>query len=87
MSLPVHVTSNRPNRVRSAGARAIAAEPAERVLLSVKQAAEYLGTSEKTIRRRIDDGTLRAIRFPPKLLRIELGDLLALMAPAHPVYA
>ena len=88
MSFPVPNHSHRPSRVRSAGARALAAEPVERVLLSIKEAAVYLGVSEKTVRRYIDAGVLRAWRFGPKpLLRVELSDLQALMAPAHPAYA
>ncbi|WP_314647621.1 helix-turn-helix domain-containing protein [uncultured Microbacterium sp.] len=87
MSFPVSTPSHRPFRVRSAGARALAAEPAERVLLSIKEAAAYLCVSEKTVRRYIDAGVLRAWRFGPKpLLRIELSDLEALMAPAHPAH-
>lgn len=86
MSLPVSAPSNRPLRVRSAGARALAAEPAGRILLSIKGAAAHVGVSEKTVRRYIDAGVLRAWRFGPKLLRIELSDLEALMAPAHPAY-
>lgn len=73
-----------PARVRSIGARAVAAESADRVLLSVAQSASYLRVSEKTLRRRIDEGVLRAFRFGPKLLRIDKADLDDMLTPAHP---
>ncbi|QAY61289.1 DNA-binding protein [Microbacterium protaetiae] len=84
MTTVARETTRRPLRIRSAGARAIAAEPAERQLLSVAEAAQQIGVAEKTIRRYIDQNRLRAHRFGPKLLRIELDDLLSLATPAYP---
>lgn len=78
---------HRPLRIRSAGARALAAEPAERVLLSVREAAQRVGVSEKTIRRYIDAGRLRAFRFGSKLIRVDIADLDAMLTAAHPAYA
>ena len=43
-------------------------------LLSVREGAEILNTSEKTIYRRIDDGQLRAVRIGG-LWRIEPADI------------
>ncbi|MEA4895131.1 MAG: helix-turn-helix domain-containing protein [Oscillospiraceae bacterium] len=47
----------------------------EKPALSVKQAAMKLNVSEKTIRRRIDDGTLRAKKLSPRCVRIDPKDL------------
>lgn len=43
-----------------------------RRLASIAQTAELLGVSQKTIRRRIADGTLTAYRSGPRLVRIDL---------------
>jgi excisionase family DNA binding protein len=43
-------------------------------LLSVRESAEILNTSEKTVYRRIDDGQLRAIKIG-RLWRIDPRDL------------
>lgn len=75
-----------PLRIRSASAVELAAEPTHVVWLSVQQAADHIGVSDKTIRRRIDEGVLRAERFGPKLLRIDLAVLNAFCTPAHPVW-
>ncbi|BDD83454.1 hypothetical protein TPB0596_32170 [Tsukamurella pulmonis] len=48
--------------------------------LSISQAAQQLGVSERTIRRRVADGTLRARRFGPRLIRIEAAALDEVMA-------
>lgn len=42
--------------------------------VDVRQAAEILGTSTKTIRRRISDGTIPAYRLG-NLVRIKVSDL------------
>jgi excisionase family DNA binding protein len=44
-------------------------------------AADYLGVSSRTIRRRIADGSLPAHRFGPRLLRIDLNDVDKLFRP------
>jgi excisionase family DNA binding protein len=43
--------------------------------LTVAEAAEHYNCSERTIRRRIADGTLRAWRVGPKLIRLDPADL------------
>jgi len=42
----------------------------ETTRLSVQNAADHYDCSVATIRRRIADGTLRAERFGPRLLRV-----------------
>ena len=42
---------------------------------SIAAAANSLGLSEKTIRRRIADGSIRAHRFGPRLIRVNLNSL------------
>lgn len=49
--------------------------------LSVKDAADLFGTSTKTIRRRISDGSLPAYRFGAKSIVIKRSDLDALIRP------
>jgi excisionase family DNA binding protein len=51
---------------------------------SIAGAAELLGVSEQTIRRRIADGTLPAERIGPRLIRIRIADLDALGRPIGP---
>jgi excisionase family DNA binding protein len=46
-------------------------------LLSIAQVAEATGLCDRTIRRRIDDGTFIAHRIGPKILRIERDSVLA----------
>lgn len=43
--------------------------------LSIAEAAELTGVSAKTIRRRISDGTLKAVRIGPRLIRIDRASL------------
>lgn len=49
-------------------------------LLSIPDAAEYSGASQKTIRRRIADGTIPAVRIG-RLIRIRPEDLEAALRP------
>lgn len=42
---------------------------------TIRQAAEQYSISEKTIRRRITDGTLKARRIGPRLIRIDPASL------------
>ena len=44
-------------------------------LVSIAQAAEHLGVTTKTVRRRIADGTIPAYRFGGRLLRVDLNEL------------
>ncbi|WP_082969088.1 AlpA family transcriptional regulator [Mycobacterium sp. E2699] len=53
-------------------------------LLSPSQAAAYAGVDRKTIYRRIEDGTLPAVRFGPRCLRVRREDLLKLLEPPAP---
>jgi len=48
---------------------------------SVQQTAALTGTSEKTVRRRIADGTLKARRFGPRLIRIDPTSLESFGSP------
>lgn len=47
--------------------------------LSVKQAAENLGLSTKTIYRMIDDGRLKASYLSPRCIRINPDEISAMM--------
>lgn len=53
-------------------------------LLSIQQVAQATGFHERTIRRRILDGSLPAVRFGPRAIRIKRDDVLKLMAPHQP---
>lgn len=48
---------------------------------SIRQGAEYLNVSEKTIRRYISQGRIKATRVGPRLIRIERDSLVALATP------
>ncbi len=48
-------------------------------LESITNAAEYLGVSTKTIRRWIADGRLTGYRAGPKLIRVDLNELDAML--------
>ena len=52
-----------------------------RHFVSIEQAAEYTGLSTKTIRRRISDGTLTGYRAGPKLMRVDLNEVDAMLVP------
>jgi excisionase family DNA binding protein len=43
--------------------------------LTVKQAATYVGRSEKTIRNYIKGGRLRAVRLGPRSIRISIDHI------------
>jgi len=43
--------------------------------------AVHAGVSQKTIRRRIADGTLTGYRMGPRLIRVDLNELDALLRP------
>lgn len=49
--------------------------------VTIPDAAEHLGVSVKTIRRRISDGSLVAKRFGPRLIRVDLAAVDALGTP------
>ncbi len=50
-------------------------------LITVNHAAELIGVTHYTIRRRIADGDLPAWRFGPRTLRVRRNDVLALLRP------
>lgn len=58
-----------------------ASRPKKRRWLSQAEAAEYLGITDRTLRRMIAAGELPAYRLGPRLLRIDAGDLDALLTP------
>ena len=49
--------------------------------LTLKQAAEWYGVSERTLRRRIAEGQLKAYRVGPRSIRVRAEDLEALALP------
>jgi excisionase family DNA binding protein len=52
-------------------------------LYTVEEAANYLGVSNKTIYKYIDQGLLKASRLGPRMLRIESFDLINFIKPAN----
>jgi excisionase family DNA binding protein len=50
-------------------------------LLTIQETMQATGLGDKTIRRRIADGTLTAYRVGPRALRIERSSLLKLVTP------
>jgi excisionase family DNA binding protein len=52
---------------------------APRQLASVAQVADHLGVSTKTIRRYIDAGLLRKYRVGPRLIRLDVDEVNALL--------
>lgn len=49
--------------------------------LSLKEAAEWCGISERTLRRRIAEGNLPAYRLGPRYIRVRSEDIEALLRP------
>lgn len=53
-----------------------------RRLMAIQEAANHLGVSAKTIRRRIADGSVSGYRTGPRLIRVDLSELeAALLRP------
>lgn len=52
-----------------------------RRLASLHSAADYAGVHQRTIRRRIADGSLTGYRMGPRLLRVDLDELDAMLRP------
>ncbi len=48
---------------------------------TLKQAAEYLGVTDRTIRQMIADGRLTGYRNGPRLIRVDLNEIDAVMEP------
>lgn len=49
--------------------------------LTLKEAADWYGVSERTLRRRISEGKLRAYRVGPRSIRVTADDVAALAQP------
>ncbi len=49
--------------------------PQARRLALIAEAGYYAGTSARTIRRRIADGTLTGYRFGPRMIRVDMDEL------------
>lgn len=66
-----------------APARTARATPSKTIrrLESIPHAADYLGVSTKTIRRRIADGSLTGYRAGPRLIRVDLNEVDRLLKP------
>jgi excisionase family DNA binding protein len=54
---------------------------------SLSDTAEYIGVNEKTVRRRIADGTLTGYRLGGRLLRIDLNEVDQALRPIPTVKA
>lgn len=61
-------------------ARAAELSPSRR-WVDQRQAAEYLGITDRTLRRMIAAGDLPAYRLGKKMLRVDMADLDALLRP------
>lgn len=53
-------------------------------LLTIQQAADYLGLSRRTIELWMRNGKLPAVRLGPRTRRIRADDLAALIQPDQP---
>ena len=53
----------------------------KRRLCSIPDAAQYAAVSTKTLRRRISDGSLTGYRMGPRLIRVDLNEVDALLRP------
>ena len=53
----------------------------KRQLVSIQQAAEYLGVCPRTIRRYIAESRLSAYRAGPRLIRVDQADLDSMLSP------
>ena len=52
-----------------------------RRLAPLTVAAEYAGVSPRTVRRRIADGSLAGYRMGPRIIRVDLNEVDALLTP------
>lgn len=55
--------------------------PAHKTAIDLPRAAQYLGVSVQSVRRRIAEGSLPAFRVGPKSIRVYVEDLEALKQP------
>lgn len=49
--------------------------------LTLREAADWYGVSERTLRRRISEGRLPAVRLGPRSIRVRAEDVEALAVP------
>ncbi|MEO3939197.1 excisionase family DNA-binding protein [Dermatophilaceae bacterium Soc4.6] len=59
------------------------ANTARRSYESIAQAADRIGVSQRTLRRRIADGSLRAYRLGPRIIRLNATEVDDLMVPVR----
>ena len=52
-----------------------------RRLAPLNDAAEYTGVHPRTLRRRIADGSLTGYRMGPRIIRVDLNEVDALLTP------
>ena len=52
-----------------------------RQLITINEAAEYLGVTERTIRTKIANGLLRAYRLNPHFIRLDLNEINEALKP------
>ena len=50
-------------------------------LVRISEATKRFPVSKNTIRRRISDGSLRAYRFGPRIIAVDLNEIEALFKP------
>lgn len=60
---------------------AIRSQRPARRLITIAVAADYLGVADKTIRRRISDGSLTAYRMGSRLIRLDAAEVDELLRP------
>lgn len=53
----------------------------QRRLVSIPVAAEEFGVHPKTLRRYISAGRITGYRFGPRMIRVDMGEIDALMQP------
>jgi excisionase family DNA binding protein len=61
--------------------------PPPRRLASITEAAEYVGVSPKTLRRYIASGRITGYRTGPRLIRVDLTELDAVLLQRLPTAA
>jgi len=57
------------------------AQAIARKYLTLAEAAEWYGVSERTCRRRVAEGSLPAVRVGPRSIRVRVDDVAALAQP------
>lgn len=77
---PIHRSTPTPPVGGAAQAAEAASVERER-LMSIREAAAYIGTSTRTITRLVVSGDLKAYRFGQRLIRLRRSDLDALLVP------